>query len=312
MPIYQPDPHYFDDAVQSVLEQNYPNFELVISDDADAHELVRRWNDERIVYVKNLKDRKGIFSNLNNAICKSTGEYIQIFCQDDLMQPSFVSRQVMLLESAPGFDMIFSDYVNIGSSDDRASLGERDFFSNENNFVCRYYRRDFFLNKLLQKGCLPGNLSPVMLRRKVVEDIGLFNEDFRYCGDHEYWIRLAQQHQAIYNGTRLLAVRTHAAQASSTLPLAAKIRETIINYSTLLQTNTIRVSRKRQQRFINENVGVPFLYMALKRRFRGKTKSWNEVKLLNKYPFRLASIILFALATLKNKLSIERINENDC
>ena len=94
--------HLIEDCIISCLNQTYRNFELVIVDDGstdNTEQIVRKFNDERIRYIK--KESSGIPKSRNFGVKESKGEYIVIMDDDDLMLPNRVREQVDAV--TPGF-----------------------------------------------------------------------------------------------------------------------------------------------------------------------------------------------------------------
>lgn len=302
IPIFMPGETFLY-ALGSVRKQRYPNFEIVISDDGDFDSMLLP-KDERIKFVSNISSRKGIFSNLNNAICNSRGDFVQIFCQDDIMADLFLTSQVKVLTSFDKAGMIFSSFVDIYNDDMNVRLDKEE----QKVVDVRYYQPSFFLNKLFVKGCMPGNLSPVMLRRSVYLDVGEFDASFKYCGDFDYWIRLAQHNGAIYHSSQYLYIRNHPKQASNTLPLIFKIEEERLCYSRLFDMNTIRRNDSALSWYFNEKVGVQHFTNYLRSKNKGQKSRIEEVFI---YPFSLWKILLLTVLSLKNRIRLFFINEKD-
>lgn len=97
---------YIDDALKSVVEQDYPNLQIVVSDDHSVDgtsDAIRAWAGrypDRIVAVLN-EERAGLTGNLNRALCKCTGKYVNFLGGDDLFLPGKISAQVEWLEARP-------------------------------------------------------------------------------------------------------------------------------------------------------------------------------------------------------------------
>ncbi len=87
VPVYHTPEKYFCEMAESVLNQTYPHFELVLADAGEDERLKRlaeRYQDARIRYIK-LEENRGIAENTNQAILRSTGDYIALFDHDDLL-----------------------------------------------------------------------------------------------------------------------------------------------------------------------------------------------------------------------------------
>jgi glycosyltransferase involved in cell wall biosynthesis len=80
---------FIGEAIESVLEQSFANFEIVIQDNAstdDTQSVVRRYDDRRIRYFRN-ESNLGMYANANLACNNAKGLYIKTFCADDTLSP---------------------------------------------------------------------------------------------------------------------------------------------------------------------------------------------------------------------------------
>lgn len=306
MPVYNPG-NLFKYTLCSVLDQSFREFEVVISDDSDV-ELELHFVDKRIKYVKNPLNEKGIFSNLNHAIRYSKGKYIQIFCQDDIMKKNFLEEQVRVLQNNQEVAMVFSSYGTIEGLDQ----GSGDLNSNNSNHEIKTLAPGYFLNLLLIHGCIPGNLSPVMVRAEVFHQLGAFNEQFKFSGDFEYWVRIGKTWPVAYNPSKLLLVRKHSDQASVMLPSVELIRDLVRIYAELMHCHSVKLSNKYLSWYLNETVGVQLFFRLIKKILNTRHwAEWRGIRLLNEYPFSLAKILFLSLITFRNSVKIYKVNAGD-
>ena len=78
--------NYIAESIQSVIDQTYKNWELIIVDDCstdNTDEVVRAFNDQRIKYLKNEKN-SGAALTRNRALKEARGEWIAFLDSDDL------------------------------------------------------------------------------------------------------------------------------------------------------------------------------------------------------------------------------------
>jgi glycosyltransferase involved in cell wall biosynthesis len=102
MPAYNAAP-YIRDAVNSILEQQLKNLELIVIDDASTDEtanLLASFTDPRMVIHRN-EENKGIVFSRNRGIALAKGKYIAILDSDDVALPDRLEKQVAFLEARP-------------------------------------------------------------------------------------------------------------------------------------------------------------------------------------------------------------------
>jgi glycosyltransferase involved in cell wall biosynthesis len=97
--------NFLEEAIESILNQTFEDFELIISDNAsiDATEAICRVyakRDERIRYHRNRKN-VGAAPNFNFVVARSTGEYFKWAAHDDVCRPDFLRRCVEVLDDDP-------------------------------------------------------------------------------------------------------------------------------------------------------------------------------------------------------------------
>lgn len=100
-------------TIESVLNQTYQNWELIVSDDCSTDktvEIVKSFDDDRIKLNIN-EYNLGVIGNLNKALSLCTGEYISILDGDDVYTSEKLQKQVEFLDNNPEYGACFS-YVD--------------------------------------------------------------------------------------------------------------------------------------------------------------------------------------------------------
>ena len=128
MPLYNSE-RYVREALDALLAQDYPNFELIISDNAstDATESICREyaaRDSRVQYHR-AESNMGAVWNFRRVFELSRGEYFMWAAFDDLRAPQYLSRCVEALEAQPSAVMCCTDIRVI--DEDGREVGETDF-----------------------------------------------------------------------------------------------------------------------------------------------------------------------------------------
>lgn len=102
VPAYETPREYLKAMVDSVLDQTYGNFELIIADASESDRVkkaVTSYHDERIIY-KRLKENEGISANTNQALRDATGDYAALLDHDDLLTPDALYEMAKKIEES--------------------------------------------------------------------------------------------------------------------------------------------------------------------------------------------------------------------
>lgn len=173
--------HYVSLAIQSVLNQTFRDFEILVVDGASADntkEVISEFDDPRIHYIRQKNDR-GVSAARNLGIIRSRGEFIAFLDDDDLWMPRTLEKQFGLLNRKPWIGAVTSSCFLIRK--DGRLLG-----------FWRPSMRGNIYPKILE-GNRIGNCSGVMVRRSCFDAVGLFDENLRAGEDWDMWIRLAKK-----------------------------------------------------------------------------------------------------------------------
>ena len=105
---------YIEKQIKSILQQDYPNLELIVSDDGSTDNTIKILNKygDKIKVLHN--KRHGMLNNFANAMRNCNGEYIALSDQDDIWEPHKITR---LVEKIDGFDIIQTGVCVIDEND---------------------------------------------------------------------------------------------------------------------------------------------------------------------------------------------------
>ena len=114
-------------AINSILEQTYANFELIIVDDnspEDLNSIVSLYNDSRILYYKNKKNCGAIdvVDNWNICLNYAKGDYIICMGDDDMLAPNALEEYAQLIKKYPNVDLFHSRVKRINEQDEFIEL----------------------------------------------------------------------------------------------------------------------------------------------------------------------------------------------
>lgn len=106
--------NFIAESIQSVINQTYKNWELIIVDDCstdNTDEVVSFYKDQRIKYLKNEKNR-GAAITRNKALREAQGEWIAFLDSDDLWAPEKLEHQINFMKNN-GYNLSFTEYEKI-------------------------------------------------------------------------------------------------------------------------------------------------------------------------------------------------------
>lgn len=174
MPVYNGE-KYIKLAINSVLNQTYNNFELIITDDGSTDNtlsLLNKYQDSRIKIIFD-GINKGISYRLNQQIALAKGRYFVRMDSDDIMFPNRIEKQVEYLENHPEVDVLGSKAIVI--DEHNKIIGERGNLKNIKSV------NDLFLGTRF--------LHPTVIGRIEWFKKWKYRDGVSGCEDFDLWIR---------------------------------------------------------------------------------------------------------------------------
>ncbi len=199
------------EAVQSVLQQSYADFEIVAVDDGSNDrtlEILQACDDPRVRLYQNPCPR-GIPGNWNAAVELARGEYVCVFHQDDVMLADNLARKMALFETDPRLSLVHSRADPIVEAEAPSRFSDR-LEKAEADFVAE--GEAYFRKLLLRGNCICA--STVMVRREQLAAAGGFNEALGFACDYEMWMKLCLEGRVGFLHDALVRYRWHGGNAS--------------------------------------------------------------------------------------------------
>ena len=243
---------YLAEAIRSVLQQDYRDFEVVVVDDgSNDHtlEILRdAASDPRVRIYRNLRQR-GIPGNWNVCIGLARGEYVCVFHQDDTMRADNLARKMALFENDPSLSLVHSlaePIVEPAAPHHLSEQGE----TAEADFV---EAGEAYLRKMLLHGnCV--SAPTVLVRRTQVEAVGGFNEALGYACDYEMWMKLCVEGRVGFIHDALVRYRWHADNASHGYQSHRRVEEQGLAMRAAIAYYTTRTGETAHAQFLTEAV----------------------------------------------------------
>lgn len=209
---------YLRESIDSVINQTFPDFELIIWDDASSDgswEMIQSYSDSRIKAFRNNEQKLARYG-INKAIEEvARGQYIAIHHSDDAWFPERLEKQVAFLDANPHIGAVFSDVLVI---DENSNLLPENSHLYQKIFVQPNRSRHEWLNHFFYKGNALAHPS-VLIQKKCYSDCGLYRYGFP-AADHDMWVRLCMQYEIHVLPEKLirLRIRDNEANVSASRP----------------------------------------------------------------------------------------------
>lgn len=177
------------ESIESVLNQTYENFELIVWDDSssdDSFSVIKKYQDPRLQTIKSDTNRgpTHIFNDVILNLAK--GKYIAIHHSDDVWLPHKLAQQVSFLESNAEIGAVFGFADAINEAGEKLPEGSHVYST---IFQQANRSRQAWLRHFLLSGnalCHPS----VLIRKECYAAVGGYRHDLFQLPDFEMWIRL--------------------------------------------------------------------------------------------------------------------------
>ena len=164
------------DSIESVLSQDYPDIEYIITDGASSDgtvDIIKEYGD-KIANFTSEPDR-GMYEGINKGLKKATGEIVGLLHSDDVFYASDTISQIVNEFERTNADLIYGNGIFVKA--------------NEMNYVVRDWISGGYEKDNIKNGWLPLHTT-VFIRRDVLENIvGYYNENYKISADTDWLIR---------------------------------------------------------------------------------------------------------------------------
>ena len=210
---------YLEETINSVINQDYPNFEYIIIDGGSTDrtkDIIKKYED-KIGFWKSEKD-DGMYDAINKGLKIAKGDILAYINYDDVYAGANVlSRIAEIFMKNKKTDWTYSDFFVINSS---------------SKILYSYRAPEVLANyKMLRAAGYSYIYQPtVFWRRKVFEESGFFDTNFKMAADYEFFLRIIQKHELKKVSFKVTRVRFHDATKTNTLQsLNNEERKKILN-----------------------------------------------------------------------------------
>ena len=264
---------YLQEALNSAKAQTYKNIEVIISDDQSI--------DKTVDICENFKNSvnfpvhiyshipSGIGANWNNSIERSSGNYIKMMFQDDIMEPKCISEMMKYITSKnveivvckrsiiDNYSNLIKDgnwHKNFHDLHIPAGISVNEFYLLKKSNLKELNFNRYSVDNIIGEPCAS------LFSRKLFQKVGQFNTEVKQILDYEYWIRVLKKYDIGIIEEKLIKFRVHDEQTSN-LNSNDNVNESKIIYNMLFQNLLFSIDRKEAISYIKrKHPLINFLY----------------------------------------------------
>lgn len=222
---------FLQEALDSIRIQDYPNLEVVVSDDQSIDatlDIVSRFRESVTFPVKTFSHSpKGIGANWNNSIKGASGTFIKFLFQDDVLQPKCITKMVekMILQPELGIVACQRDFIVQGKESTVINQWIEKYQNLQEEYEGTsydkggYYLLDASIFSMSSFDSSPlnkiGEPPTVLFKKSLVKEVGYFREDLKQILDYEFYYRALKRYPILIIKEPLISFRIHDKQATN-------------------------------------------------------------------------------------------------
>ena len=165
---------YLSEAINSVLQQDYPNVELIVLDDGstdETREVIKKYNNQ---FYWETQENIGQADTLTKGWNIAQGDILSYLSADDVLEKNAVSKSIDVLEKNKSIVMTYCDFNLINQYSQIINVSRRSNYD--------------FNKMLIQLDCIPG--PGVFFRRSAYQQSGPWDARYKQMPDLDFWLRL--------------------------------------------------------------------------------------------------------------------------
>jgi glycosyltransferase involved in cell wall biosynthesis len=279
---------YLRQAVESILNQTYKNFELIIVDDCSTDQsqsILKEYQEDSRVRLNLLEKNTGSYVKASNYGAKlAKGEYL-LFAQCDDFAHS--EQLETLLKAIDQKDIVGVVYSRSNMVDSNGIVFEDDFRGRERAFR-KYCSADTFIagtlmRRFLSYSCVIPNLSAALIRRSLYEKVGGISEKYLVAADWAFWLTMSENTSFYYISTPLNNFRQHATTIRNTIKMQKQIIEIYELMHEHIQKFQLSKREKLHFRIGMGQVWFSYIFSGLSHWLKSFSNVYKESKKIEKY-----------------------------
>lgn len=218
---------YIGQALDSVLNQTYDNYEIIVVDDGSTDNTYEIIQNYRPLITYHYQENQGLPGARNTGIRIATGEYISLLDADDVFLPHHLENSVKYLEAHKNLGFIFADVIFFNND----TILKESGFENTKIYDIPYdqYSDNFriFTRRIFREliyGSFIANCTAV-IKKRILYYVGLYDASLIHAEDRDLWLRIDEKYKIGYINDKNAKVRVHEKNF-----LRTKINKNVLKY----------------------------------------------------------------------------------
>lgn len=189
IPMYNTPEKFFEELIDGLIEQTYPNWELCLADGSPEknEKLEKIYKKDKRIKYKFIGKNKGISGNTNAALELATGDFIALLDHDDLLPKFSLYEIVKCINKNPDVDFIYTD------EDKFEELGGKRYDP--------YFKSDFAPDTLRANNFI---CHFSIFKKELMKELGGFRSEFDGAQDYDIILRMSEKAKKIIHIPKIL------------------------------------------------------------------------------------------------------------
>ena len=169
------------ETLESLQKQTFDDWEAIVVNDGstdNSMEIIHKYQaqDSRIVQID--QENQGLPGARNSGLAVARGEYVNFLDADDLLLPNMLQNTVCKLRDNPSLAAVYCSWIF------------SDAYVKDMSWIVSVKYEGQIFPTLAHKNLFP--CHSILLRRMVLENVGIFDCSLRHCHDWDHWLRVAR------------------------------------------------------------------------------------------------------------------------
>jgi len=293
-------------ALDSLVNQTYPNFEVIIVDDCStdgSQEVLKEYKKFSNIDLKLQNKNSGSYVKASNyGASFAKGEYILFAQCDDFSESNQIETLLKAFKENPTIGVVFSKSHLV---DEKGVVFADDFLGRERSFKKAVEKHGLIHGKKMKEflsfSCVIPNLSAALIKRDLYQEINGFSEKYLVVADWEFWLDLSDLTDFYYVKQPLNYFRQHATTIRSSIKMKTQIIEIYRMFYNHISKNELTQIQKQKIKLGAGAVWFSYFLENKKAWFKCFSEVYPEIK-------KIENIGIYYLLLGSKKQIIEYMN----